>query len=1179
MMSRDANPFTLDRIHIRRTPGIQTPGLEIGDRLSPGINVIHGPNASGKSTTARCIGYLLWPDSMPQATVDEVSVVGQWVDRDNRWLVDLDHGGRRIQRDGVDDRFADLPPMTVRDRYHLALHDLIQQENTNATFAREILRESTGGYDLSSAEKELQFRSKPSRSTTKSKDVSKARRLITQTESGQKQLQMEQTKLTDLVGKREKLATAGQRAELLARVIAYRQAAEQLKQAKDTFETFPFTLRLMTGEELTLIRDTDARIQSLKERRSRLESQLEAARKQVAESSLPEEGIDSRVTETLANLSRELDDQQREYDACEQRLRGLRDAVDRERKRIGRDDLVAAASHATVDTVDRIEQLFRKAESVRADQAACDRAQQWLKAVPTDESGSDIHQGIQLLRAWLREAEFEPPQESVTAVSPATKWTFIGYHAVVVVAGLVLALVHHWSWSLVSLVVLIGGLVVAKLTGRRVREAPESPDYRALRQTDYQRLSLPQPESWSQDTVTATLNELEQANAQSVLQAEKLHRWEELVGKRESLERSLDELIQLRMTVEQELGLDLAMDEGALHFLVHGLLRYQDAVTELESASAEQEAVQTRLARLLEGINEKLNAYGMSADDRASCRAVVNDLSKRADAYRSAMQQIEQAQDELTQINKQLDEAVASRVAVFDKLSIEPGDDAALKELAGKLQAYTAAKKAVEVAEVVCRERLTLTRSHPLFDESILENAGDVADLESEHDSLVAAADELKALDTHIKEIEARINVAKEQHDLEDALAGYDVACAALHDQQEDDLDAVVGFAILDYLREETRDKSRPRVFHRAKELFGRITRGRYDLDFSDANEAAFYAIDSNTGVGHSLDELSSGTRVQLLMAVRVAFVETQEHGYRLPLIFDETLANSDDVRARAIIEGLIEIARSGRQIFYFTAQDDEVGKWRAILSDSLDVPSFAIIDLAEVRGQTNRELLQDRSTSPVRATPRALDIEGHTRQSYGEAIGVPPIDPWGEVDGVHVWHLTKDLSLLYRILSLHVRTWGEVKRMQQYAGETFLPEQTFSQLSDVADTLSIAVRTWRIGRSRPIDRGVLVAASVSEKFIDQLADGLEDCAGDASQMLESLDVKGFGTQKKDKLRMYLEEHGYISSDTVLDSDELCRRVLVQRNDLIESGRLSRDTVDGLIHSLPTTDVDETIDG
>src|SRR5690606_1449114 len=101
--------------------------------------------------------------------------------------------------------------------------------------------------------------------------------------------------------------------------------------------------------------------------------------------------------------------------------------------------------------------------------------------------------------------------------------------------------------------------------------------------------------------------------------------------------------------------------------------------------------------------------------------------------------------------------------------------------------------------------------------------------------------------------------------------------------------------------------RDRPQVFHRARERFARMTHGAYRLELDDGEIPSFRAIDTATGEGKSLDQLSSGTRAQLLIAVRVAFVESIETGLRLPIILDEALANSDDVRADAIIQAVLD--------------------------------------------------------------------------------------------------------------------------------------------------------------------------------------------------------------------------------------------------------------------------------
>ncbi len=54
------------------------------------------------------------------------------------------------------------------------------------------------------------------------------------------------------------------------------------------------------------------------------------------------------------------------------------------------------------------------------------------------------------------------------------------------------------------------------------------------------------------------------------------------------------------------------------------------------------------------------------------------------------------------------------------------------------------------------------------------------------------------------------------------------------------------------------------------------------------------------------------------------------------------------------IISSVIELARDGRQIFYFTAQGDELAGWNKTLDEVTDV-EWTTIDLANVRSMNRR--------------------------------------------------------------------------------------------------------------------------------------------------------------------------------------------------------------------------------
>lgn len=67
------------------------------------------------------------------------------------------------------------------------------------------------------------------------------------------------------------------------------------------------------------------------------------------------------------------------------------------------------------------------------------------------------------------------------------------------------------------------------------------------------------------------------------------------------------------------------------------------------------------------------------------------------------------------------------------------------------------------------------------------------------------------------------------------------------------------------------------------------------------------------------VQELSDGTRDQLYLALRLAFIDQHfDSNQPLPLIMDDILVNFDDLRSKATLQVLAELAEK-TQIIYFT--------------------------------------------------------------------------------------------------------------------------------------------------------------------------------------------------------------------------------------------------------------------
>lgn len=156
---------------------------------------------------------------------------------------------------------------------------------------------------------------------------------------------------------------------------------------------------------------------------------------------------------------------------------------------------------------------------------------------------------------------------------------------------------------------------------------------------------------------------------------------------------------------------------------------------------------------------------------------------------------------------------------------------------------------------------------------------------------------------------------------------------AALEAQTAEDALAKARPAIAQYLRlriaaevlqramDSYREKHQGPVLTRASELFSRLTLGEHDgltTAFGNDDRPVMVAIRKNKEQVE-VAGLSDGTRDQLYLALRLAAIE--DHVARVapcPVILDDILIHSDDLRASAALQVLAEIAQR-TQVLFFT--------------------------------------------------------------------------------------------------------------------------------------------------------------------------------------------------------------------------------------------------------------------
>ncbi len=1132
-MSR--TPICFEEIRVIQAPGFETGGFAVED-LSSDINVVHGPNAAGKTTLAETVEWLCWPAAANQ----RASLVGQFSIDEETWRVDVDNGRTSYQREGQEANAPSLPPADQRDRYRLSLHDLLQRDNTNESFAEIIERESAGGYDLSAAHAELGYSDRPSRSNKNAvQEAENAIQNVRDARAEVRDLLDKQDRLSRLRSELEKARKANQRVELLEQAIDYAEAKAKLETAQSRCAEFSEKLEQVDGDEHDRVQELEASIEEWEEKKSQAETAKSEAKTRLEEADLPDGAVPTGRIDHLKGLRDNLDtaeDRQQEINS---------ELAEAKRQRAAaREDIPLDVE--TADLVDlepvtwkTVSKFAREAEALQSDRETRATVQRLLNDdEPPEGDLPTLERGSRSLEEWLATG-------SASATNAGAEAFRIAAVSAAVLALAAIALGLLVNPLLFSLLAVAAGILWYGLRVRSTAAAADD-DSRTPHRESFEQTSLDSPEAWTAEEVRSRLIELYEAIAEHKLANQRSEWRESLAPDSEALDEAEAELEQTRAELKTKLGATPDVTDVELTVLTKRVLDWQEANDEVEGLQARLDSVDEQLSSAREELQAVLTPYGYDDVENASqAIEAIRDLKTREQNRKTAQRDFEQAEETIQEATEKLTEFKTEREEIFSQLDLSTGAHDTLKELCAQIEEYEAAKDAVREAEIRAQTEADELEGYPEFEPDLKEES--VADLREVLAEAERIASDFEDLQKRISDIEAEIRQAKNDDEIETALAERNRALDGLGDQLEDDCAAMVGDVLVEHVHEATMESGRPEVFERAREILSTITRGRYRLDF-DKNNAEFRAFDETTQKGLALEELSSGTRVQVLLAVRLAFVEQQEQGVRVPLLLDETLANSDDRRATTIIEAAVELARNGRQIFYFTAQGDEVAKWTALLEGTTDV-GHQVIDLAAARDLEDSVQIPDFS-SVGSFTPSVPSPDGLDHSVYKSLLDVESFNPHRGVGTAHLWYVVDDVDTLHDLLQLGVKHWGQLENLLRWGngGLRTVDDDQLTLAQENAAALEEFADAWKVGRGKPVDRAVLDdSGAVSGNFLDEVTELANSLNGEAKRVIDALrdsQVKGFRTTKTNELETYLEEHGYIESREPLDDGQIRARVI-----------------------------------
>ncbi len=1158
--------LTLTQLHLDRLPGI---AQSFSVSAEPGVNLVIGPNEAGKSSLARSVFRLLWP---ADPVAKPFSVRGEFVD---------DVGPLRARREGDETvdwtRKGDptaaptVPGGHVAHCYRLGLLDLNRRDSdaVDHELAREVQRQMAGGYDLS-AVREL-FPDRGRRLSGRAREWSQAQQDLQQCQNRQKQLAEQERQLSTQEADKQRALRATRRADQLVAAQTHHRLTARLTELANQLSELPPNIANVRADDHQTLADLQQRI---------------------------------------ADKSHQIQDLKKKIGEQRERLAAIGVAGDLT-------ELAGVVNHATALATTAEESARTEAAALAAaDEARMDLAPELLTASIPPESEKAFtllaqahrdlaesqarleHLDILLDLAMVREVK-DPESVAVSAedlallasdrlAPPKLLWLWSGALGLIGASLLIWWISNQPSGETTTTPFYLAGLVMAltsvanfgawfrtRFVQRKTRRELE----RRCRAAD-----TPLPAGWTTtEALAGFMTQAARTGEKGAGQRTRTELREELQRRRDDANRKLDEAAAHRRGLLQDLGQD---EHRETLGLLHDLDRVARCRIALNKLEAERGVHRHNLSALAAAVGD--------GQARLTAMAVMTDASTVG--LQAGLEKLRKRETEAANLNGiQTNDKAALSQAEHDLAGLMNSSDGLTARLAvsgvtgmAMLDQIAAMVAVLPTYQELMRARDTSRRDLDRIVEQLaadeeLPPAADILALSPDElaerlvaeRELAAGADELLEEMARVKE---RIETARNGDVWEVARARDAEKAADLGDLLDEQRLGILGNLLLDTVEKRHESDTQPPLLLEMNEHLALFTGGRFQLRVTGGgDDQRFEAIDPGQN-RMPLTALSDGTRAQLLLAARLAFLSLSEEGLRAPLFLDEALTASDPVRFDAIAGAVGELAAStGRQVFYLTSNPADLAAWQRALANR-NLPVAHEIDLA------SRRALAAAATAAELKLP-ALPIvpppNGLTAAEYGARLQVPALRPWAHEDDVHLFYLWKDdLDLVHRLMVGGLPTLGQWRRLGAELVQAAMIGAESAARIDARGEIYRAFRdVWQVGRGKPVTAEDLAASEILSPQMMTKARRLLAKTGDDSKafMAGVLDskIKRLNQAKKDALQDFLEREGHLDNRPVWEPDQIVAHVLGAVSDSLIAGILTPDEVRRLVldlHRIAGTD-------
>ncbi|MBI9093727.1 MAG: hypothetical protein JEY71_02485 [Sphaerochaeta sp.] len=1107
--------FWLKHMTLHKSPGFAMGTFPPVEKLGEHLNVIWGPNAVGKSTLSRAMRALIWGNT----SSDEVEAEGLLGTPDSEWSLALSRG-KLIQTRLRDNQTIPLPGRNdeLSESYWFSLPELLQEDDRSTdAFLRQVRTKLQGGVDLDRAcEVAGGIASYASGNIAQAKQVKLAREELKKVLA----IHGEHQGIQDRIGKLHQELQATD--ELSAKKTLVEEA-QILLELSQTIESQEHLLSLYSPSIGFIDKSSPKRLQELlsdqnaakEEQNSCIQTRDELRQGFIAcaisEEQLKDIEKPSRIENTYSAYKDALSSQkkaQQEFSSAREAL--LEWEAEHSWLAEGTPDEKTLESY-----VETLKTLAQECEPLRCD---VDAKKRLLDELGEYEAIQHPVKELSLLQMrlsdWMNAFLKLRGTPRNKALQPGTKkWLLL---LMVIIGALTsyLGIAVQPVFSLLGVVLMLFSVVLLIPSATKNNEYAEAEKSLAQAKQEvealFKQLDSECPASLSPEFCYRVLAELsseiaialriEQVNQRRKLAEDHLGKAVERLGKWALDWRDAAKALSLKD--------DEAHLEGAQFFhFAERLQKWSSLRVSFVDKQGSLAEAQKDTAHALSLLHSELDTQECEI---TSLKAKRDTTVRRFHDALSLQTRIAENAGRLLKAQQQLLGCEMAIKGFWEKIHVAFGDETELSELVAKLDQWNDLRFSLKHNQNMYDKKgkevpKALQLSHT-YSASALSDASEI--VVQEQKMLEQKREELGGL-------RSTFDGLKFGSDLSTAQKRQESALQDLETVRSEQVMARMIHSLASDLKDESEKLFQPQVLKHASAWLSDSTNHRYTLS---ANNAGFFATDTIMAKNYNLDELSSGTRVQLLFSIRMAFITMQEEtsGVRLPIFLDELLANSDDDRALAITEAIGTIAQE-RQVFYVTAQRDEVEKLKTIVKSTVTV-----IPLEDVRRdfRVSQEPLKRYVYSREEILPAVADY-----QEYGKALGVSGPSVWGTLEALHSWHLLTDSDQLYDFLQQGLTHVGQLISAKAVHSPT---------LSFRLELLKAAQQKAQQGRSKVVHLSDLEDPALDlnrgAKFWVQIQEvvGSQGCTG--KELLEAIQdkrIQRFTDTSSDMLSTWLFDNRF----------------------------------------------------